>query len=729
MTREDYAERKLVEAVDVIRTAPKRHEAIHGRSAGMADMVADGVISRQRVVDAFLAVAIERGKSESESLRTINHGLDKGRKGEAWYPSEGGPAPRRSTAPWRKGLISVPRATQALPEMPVAQLGSELLRMTLFATDRITQGEAIAQSWQQMAARAADPVPWPVKGKAGLQLWSWTEYEDDSRAVRPDGCHDDGRERTRPCKVGSISALALDYDDDPLWSLNQVRIWWGAIRYVAHTSAHHNIEKPRKDSDPAPAIARGRVILALSRPVDEAEFVALGQWALIAGRGEMGRPELANPRRAYYVPAATPGYETAANMVDAALDVDAVLEIMRLRDEEATEAEADLVPEPAVLQALDWIVPIKGEPRLRPSLRNILIVLEQDSRLAGSIREDVFTDSVRFRGEALTDAAEVDLTCWLDEVYGLHVVPERVHQALVSVAAKHAFNPVREYLDGLVWDGVDRLDTWLVDYAGCREDENGLTATYGRMWMIAGAARIYEPGCQADIVLVLAGGMGLGKTSVLRILGGAYHSESPLPIGSDEAAKKLAGVWVYELGELASVARAMIEAVKTFITTKEDRFRPSYGRNQVTRPRRCIFAGTTNDVAFLSEQDRRWLVRPVVEPANLAALTSVRDQLWAEAVHRYKAGERWHLGTSDSDHQRDDVDQYRQIDAWEQVIGEWLVGKPAPVTSAEVLTQALKRDVGDISRSDEMRVCRALTALGRRRVRKMHEGRRTYWWE
>lgn len=399
------------------------------------------------------------------------------------------------------------------------------------------------------------------------------------------------------------------------------------------------------------------------------------------------------------------------------------------RAEGQTEADEER-PEPDVWEQLARSKGTEDAPgRPRPTLRNVVVVLAYDSRWKGRIRSDVLRDQLVIDGVVVTDGKEVEIACWLDRVYGIETGPDRVHQAIGALAERAPYSPVVEYLDGLTWDGVPRLDGWLVRYAGVDASADGLDEVYGARWAISAVARAYEPGCQADSVLILSGPKGIGKTSTLRVLAGAdWYSESPLPIGTDEAPKKLAGVWVYELGELASLKRAAIEGVKQFITATVDRFRPSYGRNQVVRQRRCIFAGTTNEDAFLVEDDRRWWVRRVAREADLAALARDRDQLWAEAVHRYRAGERWHLDRELSALQGVDVEQYRHADPWEHAIAKWSDGRSA-VTTDQVLVECLKKPLGDVSKADEMRVGSILKRLGRVRVRATVDGRRVYQWK
>jgi putative DNA primase/helicase len=288
-----------------------------------------------------------------------------------------------------------------------------------------------------------------------------------------------------------------------------------------------------------------------------------------------------------------------------------------------------------------------------------------------------------------------------------------MHHAVQAVCSRHEAHPIKSFIGPLKWDGKPRL-VQLLRRMGCESTPDGLSEVYGVKWAISAIARAMEPGCQVDSVLILAGAKGLGKTSAFRVLAGIqWHAESVLRMGDRDAYQQLQGVWIYELGELDSLRRSEVSAVKQFITARYDKFRPSYGRNVVERARQCVFCGTTNDATFLPETDRRWWVRKVVERADLAWLEENREQIWAEAKHRYDAGEQWHLDAEESARQELDVAAYRHEDPWEQVIDAYIKRLSATrVTVNEVLRHAVGKREDQMEKGDEMRVGRLLAAIG-----------------
>lgn len=223
-----------------------------------------------------------------------------------------------------------------------------------------------------------------------------------------------------------------------------------------------------------------------------------------------------------------------------------------------------------------------------------------------------------------------------------------MHQAAELVAVKHSFHPVRNYLNALAWDGTPRLDTWLSYYLGVERLNakapigGDYVDAIGRMFLISAVARIFEPGCQCDYALVLEGEQGNLKSSACTVLGGPWFSDHlpDLHANEKDVSQHLNGKWIIEIPELSALLKADAAAIKSFISRRVERYRRSYGRRDMFEPRQCIFIGTTNEATYLRDPTggrRFWPVK--VLSVDLAALRHDRDQLWVEAVHRYRQGE------------------------------------------------------------------------------------------
>lgn len=342
----ESARKYLDDGLAKIRQASKgeRHDLIASLVGGCANRIASGYLDRSEVERVILSVGLEVGKDAAEVERMLNKILPLG-KAQPMTVHLGGGGPTRTVVPWMGRMLQLVPPSGAVPSAQgkseptpagntVAGIGGRLptlpllrhdLRITHFTDLRTTAGEVEFVTWDEMVNRVSEPFDWPAQGKKDLPLWSCCEYEDDNRSRRGGEIDDEGRESQRPCMVHSIHALVLDYDDDPAFSAEVVHEWFDDVQFVMHTSASHMVEKKSGG-----AHARGRVILALSRAVTEAEYADLGMWALMCGRGRPGKKELTDARRAFFIPARAPqGYAWTSNINGQALDVDRVLEDWR----------------------------------------------------------------------------------------------------------------------------------------------------------------------------------------------------------------------------------------------------------------------------------------------------------------------------------------------------------------------------------------------------------------
>jgi predicted P-loop ATPase len=293
---------------------------------------------------------------------------------------------------------------------------------------------------------------------------------------------------------------------------------------------------------------------------------------------------------------------------------------------------------------------------------NVLRIIERDPALTGIARFDelrserilarpISSDSTVIGERGIprpwTDADTVALQTYIQRTYIPRIGRERIEGPLDLYARQHgSFHPVRDYLQGLQWDGTLRLDTWLQAYVGACAQPEAYLAAVGAKFLISAVARILEPGCQVDSAMVLEGPQGIFKSTLLRVLASdEYFSDSlPADLTHKDARDHLRGKWIIELSELAQFKRGEIESIKAFLSRRTESYRPSYGRHEIHFPRQCVFAGTTNSSEYLIDPTgnrRFWVV--ACGMIDIDALRRDRDQLWAEATSRYNHGERWHL--------------------------------------------------------------------------------------
>lgn len=290
---------------------------------------------------------------------------------------------------------------------------------------------------------------------------------------------------------------------------------------------------------------------------------------------------------------------------------------------------------------------------------------------------------------------------------------DTMHQAVQRRASEREFHPVRDYLAGLQWDGIKRLDTWLSYYLGA--EHNAYVAGIGRMFLIAMVARVLRPGCKADYMMVLEGPQGARKSTACAILAGLWFSDSlpDLRSGGKDVAQHLNGKWLIEVAEMSALDKAEAAALKAFITRTTERYRPSFGRAEVIEPRQCVFIGTTNKAAYLRDETggrRFWPV--TVTAIDTDALAHDRDQLLAEAVAAFRAGEKWWPDqVFEREHIKPEQDARYEADAWEQAVADYVKGKEK-VTVLEVAVHGLGFDKPKLGTADQRRIGAALERVG-----------------
>lgn len=304
----------------------------------------------------------------------------------------------------------------------------------------------------------------------------------------------------------------------------------------------------------------------------------------------------------------------------------------------------------------DETLEITSKGNFKASIPNIEIILRNDPNLKGKIAFNEFTKQIECLGKTpwnkenrhrqWQDGDDSALRSYIEKVYEIHH-SGKTKDAIISVAIQNAYHPVRNYLNGLTWDGEPRLERLFIKYLGVEDTEVNRTTT--RKALTAGVARVMEPGCKFDYMLTLYGPQGVGKSAILKKLGGAWFSDSLVSVTGKEAYEALQGVWLMEMAELAATRKAEVEAIKHFISKQIDRFRVAYGHYIEDFPRQCIFIGTTNKVDFLRDETggrRFWPMTVNSEKVEVkwSKLTKDEiDQIWAEAKHYYDKGEELYL--------------------------------------------------------------------------------------
>ena len=375
----------------------------------------------------------------------------------------------------------------------------------------------------------------------------------------------------------------------------------------------------------------------------------------------------------------------------------------------------------------------KADGLPKNSMRNACTVLELDPLFSGQIWFDDFAGKIMTQGGPLTDGRVVAIRHWLDEVYGMAIGKDAAHDALLFVAEKNRRHPLRERLLEIEREGFDgepRCEHLLSRYFGAVD--TGLTRAISRAFLVSCVVRAFEPGSKVDTVLILVGKQGVKKSTGLKALAiePQWFSDSALDLRSKDCYQGLEGIWLYELAELDSMRRAESSSIKAFLSSQVDKFRPSYGRLVVERPRQCVFVGSTNAGEFISDRTGSRRLFPVeVGEIDLEGLKRDRELIWAEAIAWWRMGVRHWLEDDLADELAQHSEQYRQRDPWEGPILEWIRARFTPFKSETVLRDALNlEEKHRMSRADGMRIAGILKAAGCEKNRRRIDGVNAWWW-
>lgn len=336
----------------------------------------------------------------------------------------------------------------------------------------------------------------------------------------------------------------------------------------------------------------------------------------------------------------------------------------------------------------DWVktLTVSSKGCIEASIENVLTIMRNDPHLKGRYYYDTFRerpvvcgdlpwqDFDKRTSDSWCDADDAGLRLYLEKFYKIESAL-KIRDAVELAMLDNAKHPVREYLQGLVWDGQKRADTLFIDYLGAADTV--YTREVTRKALIGAVARIFSPGCKHDHVLTLVGPQGCGKSTILAKLGKQWFSDSLYTMAGKDAYEQLQGFWIIELGELAATKKADIEQIKHFVSKQADNYRAAYARRTQEHPRQCAFFGTTNDDEFLRDATggrRFWPVTVTgVGKERVDNLTEeVVDQIWAEIVVRYQAGEQWHLSSEVEKLARDIQEKHTELNSKQGLIENFL---------------------------------------------------------
>lgn len=391
----------------------------------------------------------------------------------------------------------------------------------------------------------------------------------------------------------------------------------------------------------------------------------------------------------------------------------------------------------------------KGNTGVDKELKNILTNVENYYRLPAFgekpnpihrlVKYNRFSDTIEFNFPAPWHEKDEFITEWRDNDAikfrsyvgarrGWDVGKDVVHDGTLSYAMMNSYHPIRLYLNGLKWDGVKRIDSLLPHYTGA--EDNSYTQAVGRKLLIGMVARVMEPGCKLDTMVILEGATGTGKSTFCSILGGKYYTEVHIDPHDKDTKLIMEGKWLGEVSEIVCIRKVDADALKKFLSTATDRIRKPYGRLPVDIKRQCVFVGTTNHTSgYLTDNtgNRRFL--PVkTNTIRLNDLQRDRDMLFAEAYEAYRNGEPHYINDPDvlavaeyEQHQR------LEFEAWGDIITHWLNREErAGMRHFELSSRFIGSDILGLpmraqDRNTYNKIQNAMVQLGWKRVRMLED--------
>ena len=295
---------------------------------------------------------------------------------------------------------------------------------------------------------------------------------------------------------------------------------------------------------------------------------------------------------------------------------------------------------------------------MRNLITNAETILSYDPLLREAIRFNELTQRVDIvkplgwdrgsSGPGLEDNDMNNIHLYCEKTYGI-TSQKLIEEAVHIVANRNRFHPVRDFLNGLEWDGLPRVRYALHHFLGA--DTSDYTYEILKFFMLGAVSRAFRPGIKFDYIICVVGGQGAGKSTFFRLLAvdDEWFTDDLKDLESGKVYEKLQGHWIIELSEMLATNNAKSnEAIKSFLSRQKENYRTPYEKYPKDRPRQCVFAGTTNKISFLPSDrtgNRRFL--PIACKEDETEVFILDDekasreyirQMWAEVMEIWRGG-------------------------------------------------------------------------------------------
>ncbi|MCK4871071.1 MAG: hypothetical protein KAS93_08180 [Gammaproteobacteria bacterium] len=385
---------------------------------------------------------------------------------------------------------------------------------------------------------------------------------------------------------------------------------------------------------------------------------------------------------------------------------------------------------------------LNGRDGPKGCAHNACLIFENDDRWKGVFAENVFTGAIdilqqppiaEIESGELNDPHVSMIHVWVEQYYSIVIQDAAMKKALITVAAKNRYHPVKNYLNALPqWDGSNRCNLWLQQALGAKNEPDEYLRAVGQMFLIGAVRRIMNAPSvtKIDNMLIFEGLQGGGKSSLIEALFSPWHGDTPLPLGDKDAYINIRGSWGYEMAEMDSFNKATTSTAKSFISSHTDNFRPPFGTKNVKYPRQTVLLGSVNHTEYLTDSSGNRRYWPIwAYKIDLPWLKENREQIWAEALMLHQRGEK-HWVDNKKEPKLEALIKYEQAlrehpDAWEAKLFSWMhSGKCIQpyYSTIQILENVIEIDARSINKIHEMKLSNAMQKLDWKRQRKRIEG-------
>lgn len=290
---------------------------------------------------------------------------------------------------------------------------------------------------------------------------------------------------------------------------------------------------------------------------------------------------------------------------------------------------------------------------VKNTLQNLELIFYNDPIYKDKIEFNELTQMITFNRQDWRDVTENRIKLHLEKEYTLYTSIDSINQMCSIIADDHSYHPIKEYLNSVKWDGVQRIKSVFNDFLGATD--NIYTQSVAIITFVGAVARIFEAGVKFDTCTVFVGKQGTGKSKFIGkiAVNPEWFTDGVTTFDGKDFYESIQGKWIIELGEGTAFQKSIKERCKQAIASQQDNYRKPYGRNPEIRKRQCVFLGTTNNYDFLKDEtgDRRYYP---IDVNILNATKSIDNdltseyisQLWAEAVKLYKGGQQTYIKDS-----------------------------------------------------------------------------------